>query len=384
MNKNIFEGAATLIGTIIGAGILGIPFVVMKAGFLTSLITLVGIGLILMLTNLAMGEIVLRTKGKHQLTGYSSIYLGSWGKGLMTFSMVFGIYGALLAYLIGEGQVLSQLFGGGEILWSIIFLIAGSLFILGGVEYLKKSEFWLTSIELIIFLGILIALFSSKQFSVSNLTEFSWTKILVPYGVVLFAYLGTSCIPAIKEEMKNNLKNYKKAILLGSIIPIFVYILFAFAVVAVTGAQTTQIATIGVGKILGSFAVVIFNLFAFLAMTTSFISLGFALKEMFIYDFKFNKHLSWLFVISIPIIVFFIGVQNFTKTLETTGAISGGVAGILIGLMYFKVQKLGNRKPEYKMNYPSWLIWIAIIIFFLGAGLELGINEWLPKIYKLL
>ncbi len=210
MNKNIFEGAATLIGTIIGAGILGIPFVVMKAGFLTSLITLVGIGLILMLINLAMGEIVLRTKGNHQLTGYSTIYLGAWGKGLMTFSMVFGIYGALLAYLIGEGQVLSQLFGGSEFLWSTIFFIAGSLFILGSVEYLKKSEFWLTSIELIIFIGILLSLFSSKQFAVSNLAEFSWTKVLVPYGVVLFAYLGTSCIPAIKEEMSKNLKDYKK------------------------------------------------------------------------------------------------------------------------------------------------------------------------------
>ena len=367
MKPTAYLGATTLIGTVIGAGILGIPFVVAKAGFLTSLITLIGIGLIAMLINLAMGEIVLRTKGEHQLTGYSEIYLGKWGKRWMTFSMVFGIYGALLAYMIGEGQVLSQLFGGSALSWSLIFFAIVSLVILGGIEYLKKSEFILTSIELIIFVGILIALFSSKHFSISNLAEFSWTKVLVPYGVVLFAYLGTSCIPQIKEEMKNNLKDYKKALLLGSTVPIIVYFLFALAVVAVNGHSTTQVATIGIGKLLGSFAVVIFNLLAVLTMSTAFISLGFALKQMFILDFKLNKFLSWFLVVSVPLIILLVGVQNFTKTLEITGAISGGVAGVLIGLMYFKAQKFGSRTPEYKMNYPYWLVWVAMIVFFLGA-----------------
>ena len=77
----------------------------------------------LLLVNLMAGEIVLRTKKQHQLTGYAEKYLGKWGKRLMMFSMAFSIYGALTAYLIGEGEVLKAIFRWGDPLWySIIFL----------------------------------------------------------------------------------------------------------------------------------------------------------------------------------------------------------------------------------------------------------------------
>ena len=102
--KHFLEAIATLTGMVIGAGILGIPYVIAKSGFLTGLIDLVIIGLAILVLNLYVGEIVLRTKEKHQLTGYAKKYLGKWGKRLMMFSMVFGLYGALIAYTIKEGE----------------------------------------------------------------------------------------------------------------------------------------------------------------------------------------------------------------------------------------------------------------------------------------
>ena len=110
--KLFWEAIATMVGTIIGAGVLGLPYVVSQAGFLTGMITILGVGLVVLLLYLYLGETVLRTKGFHQLTGYAEKYLGKWGKGLMTFAMVFGTYGALIAYLIGEGEALAAIFGG--------------------------------------------------------------------------------------------------------------------------------------------------------------------------------------------------------------------------------------------------------------------------------
>lgn len=60
---------------VIGAGILGIPYVVAKAGFLTGLLDLIIIGLAVLVLNLYVGEIMLRTKEDHQLTGYAEKYL---------------------------------------------------------------------------------------------------------------------------------------------------------------------------------------------------------------------------------------------------------------------------------------------------------------------
>ncbi|MBU1704212.1 MAG: hypothetical protein KJ922_02520, partial [Nanoarchaeota archaeon] len=133
MAKNLYQAIATLIGFTIGAGILGIPFVIAKAGFVTGIIDIVLIGIAILFINLYIGEISLRTKGSHQLTGYADKYLGKWGKGLMTFSMIFGMYGALIAYTVKEGEflfkVFSPLFGGNQIIYSLIFLVLASILI---------------------------------------------------------------------------------------------------------------------------------------------------------------------------------------------------------------------------------------------------------------
>ena len=44
MDKSFFESSATLTGTVIGAGVLGIPYVIAKAGFLNGLIVIFAFG----------------------------------------------------------------------------------------------------------------------------------------------------------------------------------------------------------------------------------------------------------------------------------------------------------------------------------------------------
>src|SRR3989344_4169379 len=110
--KEVFQAIATLTGMIIGAGVLGIPYVVAKAGILLGIIDIVAIGLVVLSMHLFLGEVVLRTPGNHQLTGYAEIYLGKRGKALMMISALIGMYGALLAYIMGEGEALAAIFGG--------------------------------------------------------------------------------------------------------------------------------------------------------------------------------------------------------------------------------------------------------------------------------
>ena len=74
-NKHFYAAIATLVGTIIGAGVLGIPYVISQAGFITGLVNLVILGVAVLLLYLFVGEVVLRTRGNHQLTGYAEIYL---------------------------------------------------------------------------------------------------------------------------------------------------------------------------------------------------------------------------------------------------------------------------------------------------------------------
>ena len=125
--KHLIGAISTLIGITIGAGILGIPFVVAKAGFLTGILNIFVIGMLILVLNLYLGEITLRTKGIHQLTGYAKIYLGKAGYYLMMVAFIIFSYGALVAYIIKTGELLnallSPIFGGTTLIYSIIFFI---------------------------------------------------------------------------------------------------------------------------------------------------------------------------------------------------------------------------------------------------------------------
>ncbi|MBW2978378.1 GerAB/ArcD/ProY family transporter [Candidatus Woesearchaeota archaeon] len=363
--KSALQAIAILVGTIIGAGILGIPYVVAQAGFFTGIATIIVLGIVVLLLYLYMGEIVLRTKGFHQLTGYAQRYLGKWGRRLMTFTMVFGIYGALIAYIMGEGQALAAIFGGAPILYSLIFFIVVSIIIYIGIKAVGESELWMVLVT--IGIVIILALLSSPFIATKNFTSFNPAKIFIPYGVVFFALLGAAAIPEMKEELVRNEKKLKRSIIIGASIPIIIYLIFTFIVVGVTGLQTTEVATIGLGEIIGSRVILIGNLFAVLTMATSFLTLGLALKEMYNYDYKINHFMSWGLTCFIPLAIALSNVTTFIKAIGIAGVVAGGIEGILIVLMAFRAKKLGNRKPEYSVKLNKLVAALIIAIFILGA-----------------
>jgi len=360
------EAISVLVGTIIGAGILGIPYVVAKAGFLTGLVVLLVIAAAVIIINLFLGEIVLSTKKRYQLTGYANKYLGRGGKYLMLLATVFGFYGALLAYIIGEGEILAALTGGNPLFYSLLFFIFGSVLVYLGLTVIKKLEFIMALIILVIV--VFIGLLGFKLINLENLLEFNWLKLFIPYGVIFFAIGGTSAVPELRSVLVGREKLVKKAIIFGVTIPFIVYIIFTLVVVGVTGLQTTEIGTIGLGEVIGKSMLMFGNLFAFFTMATSFLTLGLALKNTYRFDIGFKHKTAWLLACLPPLFVFIFGLQDFVKVLGTVGAIGGGIEGLLILAIYWKLKSLKTteRQPEYKIPASGILIAVLSLIFIGG------------------
>lgn len=366
MKKEGVIATATLLSTMIGAGIFGIPYVVSKAGFLTGLLLIILIGLAVTFLYVFLGEVVLRTKGKHQLTGYARKYLGKWGSRLMAFSMVVGISGALFAYLIGVGNSLSAIFGGNSFYYSLGFFIVMAVLLHFGLKTFGDSEM---AINFFVFMAVgILCLFSFHRIDTGNLIHFNISRFFYPYGVILFAFLGASAIPLMKEELKKDRKLLRRYIITGGLIAILVYILFTFVVVGVSGDKTTQVATVGLGRIVGEHVLIIGNLFAVLTMSTSFLALGMALKEVFNYDYKINKNISWGLMLAIPAVFFVLlrGIATFSNILNINGILTGGMECILFVFMFYRAKKLGDRKPEYSVKC-SWLVGGLLILLFLAG-----------------
>ncbi len=373
ISRNSFGAIATLVGCVIGAGILGIPYVVARAGFITGLIDIILIGIVMIIMHLYLGEVVLRTKGNHQLVGYAEKYLGKTGKNLMWFAMVFVIYGALVAYTIKEGDFLNALFntyfGGSPFTYSLIFFGLMAFLVYFELNVLEKSEMLMVSILLgVIFL---LCIFALPHVNINNLSSFDPSSFFLPYGVILFAFLGVVSIPEMKEELKENRAYLKKAIIIGSLIPLIIYVIFAAVVVGVTGINTTDGAILGLGNAIGYNMLVFGTLFGIIAMMSSFLILAFSLKEMFKHDYKIDKFSSWFLTCSVPLVIFLLGVKSFVRTIGVAGSVSGGLMGILIVLMYIKAKKLGSRNPEYSIKKNSIISWILILLFIFGIAYEL-------------
>jgi len=379
-NHRSWMAIATMVGTIVGAGILGIPYVIAKAGFLYGLLLIIGIGIAFIYLNLFAGEVVLRTKEQHQLTGYAEKYLGKRGKKILTISLLISIYGALTAYLIGEGATMHAIFSvGSPLIYTIIFFLIATFIIYRGMKATGKAE--LVLIVLLLVTVILIGVFSYSEIKTTNFSSFDYHYLFLPYGVILFALMGLPAIPEVQEVLNSEKKKMKKVILIGSIIPIILYLLFTVVIIGIVGEDhfdllepNDRIATIALKMyslpLLGTFA----NMLAVLAMFTSFLSLGTALTEIYRYDYGFSKNISFFLTFSIPLLIFFFQLTSFIAILGVTGAVAGGIDAILIILMYWKAKTIGDRKPEYQLAQHKIFGIVLILMFAVGILYQLWIN----------
>jgi amino acid permease len=365
-----FQAISVLIGTVIGAGILGIPFVVMRSGFGIGLLNMILVMIIIIIAQLYLAEIALRTKKNHQLTGYAELYLGKKGKIAMLIAFTFGIYSALLAYLIGEGESLSYIFFNTTdcaLLAGILFWAILSVMTYFGLRALKDGEE--LGLILIIVLIISLSIFFINKIEITNLTYNNPSLFFFPFGVILFAFLGLATIPEIERilKTKEERKLTKKVILISNLAILAIYIIFTAIVLGSQGQSTPSIATLSLGKP--------FILLGIITMFTSYLALSIALVDMFKLDYNKSNKKAWLYTISIPLIIYlflsFIKSANFTKVLGIGGVISGGLMGILILLMIKNAKLKGDRKPEFSIPYSNIVAFIMIALLIIGAILEI-------------
>ena len=363
-----FTALAVLLGTIIGAGILGIPYVVMKSGFAIGAVHIVLIGILMTIIMLYLGEIVLRTKSTHQLPGYAEKYLGHKGKVMMLLATIFGVFSAIVAYLIAEGRSLSYLFFNSpnyEFQMGIIFLFALSAITFFGIKALEEGEILGV---LFVFLTIIsIAVYFANKINIDNLKYLSLNNFFAPFGVILFAFLGFVAIPEIKRVLGERKQLMKSTIIGAHVIVIIIYLIFAAVVLGFKGSSTPEIATIALGKP--------FILLGIITMFTAYLSISTAMIDTLRFDFKKSKKLAWFYTVLIPLLLFIIlsiaKQTAFTTILGIGGVLSGGFTAILILSMIKQAKKHGNAKPPYSMPYSKILNVILIAIFAAGAILEI-------------
>lgn len=370
-NKNFWYAVSVLVGSTVGIGFYGIPFVFSKASFLTGLILFLIVGFFVLCTNLLYGEVILRTTRRHQFVGYVHKYLGIWPQRLNKINFWLGVYGALVGIIILGGEFLSQLgsyfFSLDLIYYTVGFTVIVTLLVARGLRTVSRIDFLMMLVFSVftVLLLFLSGLYGNSGLNILNL-EFNSFWFL-PFGVSLFALNGIHGIPLLRESLVGREKYVKKAIITGTFIPISLYILFAIAVVSLSGQATSPDAISGLRDALGPGVVIAGSLLGFLTSLSIFINIATAFNESLKEDFKFRQWWSVLVVTLAPLVLYFAGIRNFIDIIGLVGGVGISIDTILLIFVYISARKNGTRLPEYSIKFPNWILYILIMIFISGA-----------------
>lgn len=363
-----FTAFCVLICAIVGAGYLGLPYVAKLSGYPLTLIHLAIFAIIMALVMLYLGEIMLRTKSMHQLSGYAEKYLGHKGKTIMMISFLIGAYAAMLAFIIAEGESWSQLIfqsADYSILFGIAFWLVVSMLSHGSLKALKESD--ALAFSLILIMLVSLVLLNFKKISLVNLTYLAPAQILAPIGIVVFSYLGYSIMPEVRRVLQDKESSLKKVIIFVYAAVFLIYAIFTALVLGTHGQSTPEIATLSLGAP--------FIVLGIITMFTASLSLSNAIMDTFKLDFGATGTHAWLYSLPIPLALYIItllfGKASFITTLAIGGVISGGITIALILLMVPRAKKMGTRTPEYSMPYSKIAAGIIIALFAIGAIFEI-------------
>jgi amino acid permease len=367
-NKKFLTAISIIVGTVVGVGFLGMPYVASKAGFFVTAGYLVFFGALILLINLYFGEIILRTKGKHQLVGFAYKYLGKKGKDFMFVLVVLAILSALLAYMIGVGESLSFLIFGNtnyEVGFGALFGFLMAYILWRGVRSFRKYE--IIGVGALFLMLIFVAIFFTGDMNYSNLFNFDKSYFFLPLGVVLFSLIEFFSLPSVVNVFKGKERLTKKAIIIGTSITVLVYLFFTFVVLGVTGSNTPEVSTIALGPL--------FVVIGIVTMFTSYLALGTALERSFMWDYRDKKRKAWFKATIAPIILFlilgFFEFFSFTNVISVGGAVAGGLIVILVLTIHQKANVQGNRIPEYQVYLSKGIAILIALLFIMGIIFEI-------------
>lgn len=360
--KHYMYPVATLAGSIVGVGFLSLPYITLKVGIFAMLFYFVFLTALVVFIHVIFGEICVKTPDFKRWPGFVGFYFGENAKKIMSVLMISGSFGILLVYLIIGGQFLtaifSPIFGGGQLIYPILYFTLASLLIYFGIKIVSKFDFWALALLVVSLIAIFIEGFGKVKLH-NIFTPFAgqFSNLFLPYGAIMFSLWGTGLIPETEEMVIGHKKSLKKIIITSILFSAVIYLLFIFLILGISGTSTTESALIGLKYFLHGPIISIALFIGVITTFTCFINQGLLLKKVFMYDMGLKEFPAWLITCFTPLMLFLLGFNSFILLISFIGGVLLSIEGILIVLIY---KKIGGKKI---VVYPLALFFILGIMY---------------------
>lgn len=237
MNHKLFGGILLIIGTSIGGGMLALPIATAQIGVINALIFLVICWALMTVAALLILEVNLWHNINSNLISMAKTTLGKFGQIIAWLSYLLLLYALLAAYIAGGGDFLKHLLLTFHLNLSIktsAVLFAGLLSLivykgLGSVDYVNRG-LMISKLLSFILLVICIFPFISIRYLYSLENSYQLGVILSSITVIMTSFGFAVIVPSLRSYFNNNLIMLRRAILIGSLIPLFCYCLWELTI----------------------------------------------------------------------------------------------------------------------------------------------------------
>ncbi len=371
----VVGGVLLISGTTLGAGMLAFPALTSYGGFLPSAILFLLIWLLMLTTAFFFLDANLAIPGKCNMVSMAEEHLGLPGKLLSWVVYLLLLYALTAAYIAGCTPLIVEVvkaFTGYTLPgWFAPFslpLLFGSFIYSGtrGVDLINR----------VLMLGLvvsyfLLVFFVPGQVSIENLSHIDFPAITIAIPVVITAFGYHIIIPSLTTYLGRDRKLLRKTILIGSCIPIIVYLLWQVLVLGAVPIPLLSKTLIEGHSATDALAGVLHNplislaakFFSFFAIVTSFVGVTLSLADFLIDGFKIKKGPAgrfWAILLTFipPLFFVFTYQRGFYVALQYAGAF---VAILLVFLPAAMVWKLKNYHAKRILILFVMLVAIGIV-----------------------
>ena len=367
------RATAVFVGSMLGAGIFGLPYAFAQAGWGIGALYLVGVGFVLLLLQLLIAEVTIQTPGERRLSSLAGLYLGRWAK-VVTTILIFGsVWGAVLAYIILGGGFLYTLFGGwlgGDPIWYAgVFVAFEALLISFPLRKAAGMEVLIGGVLLCLFVVLILA--GLPEIHIVNITSTNATHWFVPYGVVLFALSGLGVSPEMHNIFGERSEHHMpRAILVGFSLVFALYAAFTFVVVGVSGDGVTQNALLGYTMALDPLMQVVGSLVGLLTISSILFMMGEQLKDTMIADYEVPPGVAEAVTLGVPFLFFLLGLRDLVSVIGFVGAVFSALTAVMFIFVYERLRKNVCRHVKC-FTVPRALTMFIGLVFVAGAIVQI-------------
>lgn len=384
MTSKLIGSVLLIIGTTIGAGMLALPIATAQLGFINSVLLLIACWFVMTAGALLILEVNLWLPQNSNLISMAKATIGPIGQMVAWIAYLLLLYSLLCAYIAGGSDLFHHLlatYGITMTAWQsvILFVMIFGGIVYGGIHVVDHTNRVLMFVKFGVFFLLIMLLaphINTNQLSQGNFNTMTAAALTVT--ITSFGY--ATIIPSLRIYFAGDVRRLKQAIFIGSLIPLFLYIIWDAVIMGIiplqgdhsliailhsnnsTSALVTELTALASGHAITLST----KIFTSICVLTSFLGVALCLTDFLADGLKLekvgiNKFLIHVLTFLPPFLIVLYLPNAFIKALEYAGIYCIVLLVLLPAWMAWCGRYRANLLGEYRLMGGKIVLSLLII-----------------------